>query len=296
VIGQKEEVDVFVISAGPAGLAAAIAAKRKGFRAMIADGAAPPVDKPCGEGLLPETQAVLSELGVDLPASDGCFFRGIRFVSGSAELAGDFPKGQGIGICRPVLRMIQGGVSLLWKTLVRGVGTDGVQLSGGTVSARWIVAADGCGLRVRRWSGLDEPIHHEARTAVRRHHRARPWSDYVEVYWGQRSPSYVSPVSRDEICIVVVAEQAEEADFERALADMPKHREYLADAKVSGRERGAITAMRTLRHVEKGLEIGGWGPALRFGRALLSRRGGVPAASLAGCSAGGRARSLPQPV
>ncbi|MGH9469745.1 MAG: NAD(P)-binding protein, partial [Terriglobia bacterium] len=39
---------------GPAGLAAAIAARRKGFHVVVADGGCPPIDKACGEGLLPK--------------------------------------------------------------------------------------------------------------------------------------------------------------------------------------------------------------------------------------------------
>jgi len=35
---------------GPAGLAAAIAARMKGFDVTVADGAKPPIDKACGEG------------------------------------------------------------------------------------------------------------------------------------------------------------------------------------------------------------------------------------------------------
>jgi menaquinone-9 beta-reductase len=41
--------DVFVIGGGPAGLAAAIAARAKGLRVTVADGGVPPIDKPCGE-------------------------------------------------------------------------------------------------------------------------------------------------------------------------------------------------------------------------------------------------------
>ena len=48
-----DATDVFVIGGGPAGLAAAIAARGRGFRVLVADGAQPPIDKACGEGLLP---------------------------------------------------------------------------------------------------------------------------------------------------------------------------------------------------------------------------------------------------
>src|SRR5713101_7966285 len=55
---------VLVIGGGPAGLAAAIAARMKGFDVAVADGVKPPIDKACGEGLLPGTIAALRELGV----------------------------------------------------------------------------------------------------------------------------------------------------------------------------------------------------------------------------------------
>ncbi len=44
--------DVLVIGGGPVGLAAAIAARRKGFHVILADGCEPPIDKACGEGVL----------------------------------------------------------------------------------------------------------------------------------------------------------------------------------------------------------------------------------------------------
>ena len=45
--------DVFVIGGGPAGLAAAIAARERGLDVVVADCAVPPVDKACGEGIMP---------------------------------------------------------------------------------------------------------------------------------------------------------------------------------------------------------------------------------------------------
>lgn len=47
--------DVLVIGGGPAGLAAAMAIRKKRFSAIVVDGAKPPIDKACGGGLLPGT-------------------------------------------------------------------------------------------------------------------------------------------------------------------------------------------------------------------------------------------------
>jgi len=74
--------DVFVIGGGPAGLAAAIAARHQGFDVVVADGAQPSIDKACGEGFLPDGVTALEDLGLRIPLSDGSLFRGIRFLSG----------------------------------------------------------------------------------------------------------------------------------------------------------------------------------------------------------------------
>jgi len=47
---MRFDTDVFIVGGGPAGLAAAIAARCKGLRVMLADGASPPIAKTCGEG------------------------------------------------------------------------------------------------------------------------------------------------------------------------------------------------------------------------------------------------------
>jgi flavin-dependent dehydrogenase len=56
----------------------------------------------------------------------------------------------------------------------------------------------------------------------------------------------------DEVCIVVMAERAKDADFARALSDLPQLRERLVGAELSSRERGAISAMLALSRVSRG--------------------------------------------
>ena len=74
------QTDVFVIGGGPAGLAAAIAARQRGFEVVVADRARPPIDKACGEGLMPDGLAALRLIGVKLGLEHGACFRGIRFL------------------------------------------------------------------------------------------------------------------------------------------------------------------------------------------------------------------------
>jgi flavin-dependent dehydrogenase len=265
---MSDPVDVLVIGGGPAGLAAAIAAGQKGFRVAVADGAAPPIDKTCGEGMMPESLAALKTLGVFVAPHEGFRFRGIRFVqhSGaacavdptpqSAEITSDFPHGFGIGLRRPLLheklvaRAERCGVQLLWKSPVTAMDCHGATVNGQNLSARWIIGADGLGSRVRSWSGLDKAHRSAQRFANRRHYRVTPWSDCMEIYWGRHAQAYVTPIAAEELCVVLLGENRTNVDFALALDELPQLRERLRGAELASRERGAVTISKSLQNVQ----------------------------------------------
>jgi len=255
---QNDKTDVFIVGGGPAGLAAAIATRKKGFTVVLADGAEPPIDKPCGEGLMPETRAALREMGIMPDGREGFEFRGIRFIQRGKRVAADFPEGKGMGLRRPLLHAMlvakaeESGVRLLWRAPASAITPEGVQLKGGFVRARWIVGADGGGSRVRRWSGLESTAQRTQRSATRRHYHVRLWSEYMEIHWGRGAQAYVTPIGKEEICVVVMAERPENADFTKVLEELPELRERLSDAELASRERGAITAMHRLKSVTRG--------------------------------------------
>src|SRR5215468_6988609 len=131
--------DVFVVGGGPAGLAAAIAARQRGFDVLVADSSAPPIDKACGEGIMPDGVAAARALGLELDGA-GFPFRGIHFSDGIRSVSAGFPGGLGIGIRRPTLhemmldRAASLGVRFAWRKTIAGIGD---------IDARWIVGADG---------------------------------------------------------------------------------------------------------------------------------------------------------
>src|SRR5579864_5254821 len=147
------KTDVFIVGGGPAGLAAAIAARQKGFRVGIADSATPPVDKACGEGLMPDGIAALRELGITIPAAQRFPFRGIRFVEGNLAAQSDFSNERGSGIRRTTLhtalaeRAAALGVEMHWGNRVVGLNGNnsenseqhgGISLEGRAICARWV--------------------------------------------------------------------------------------------------------------------------------------------------------------
>ena len=87
--------EVIIAGGGPAGLAAAIAARRAGFDVSVYDSARPPIDKACGEGIMPDGLAALQRLHVTIPQSRVCPFRGIRFVEDFHTVGAEFPDGVG---------------------------------------------------------------------------------------------------------------------------------------------------------------------------------------------------------
>ncbi len=86
----------------------------------------PPIDKACGEGLMPDGVEVLSGLGVEFEAIETRAFRGIRYVDGDLVAEGRFPGAPGLGIRRTVLhgalsrRAAEVGVDLRWGSRVLG--------------------------------------------------------------------------------------------------------------------------------------------------------------------------------
>jgi len=120
------------------------------------------------------------------------------------------------------------------------------------MASRWIVGADGSGSRVRRWSDLDATARQNRRYATRRHYRMRPWTDHVEIYWGHRAQAYVTPIGREEVCIVVMAASMQDANFDSVLRDCPQLKQRLSGAELASRERGAVTQMHSLRAVHSG--------------------------------------------
>lgn len=303
--------DVVVIGGGPAGLAAAIAARRKGLRAAVLDCAHPPIDKACGEGLMPDGVVALSKLGIALGPQSAFPFRGVRFRGSGVSVDAAFPSGCGFGIRRTTLHtlLIQQAekekVSLLWGTRVTGISEDAVLLDGRSIRCRWIIGADGGTSRVRRWAQLDACRYEVRRFGFRRHYRVAPWTDRVEIYWCEGWQIYVTPIGPEDVCVVVISRHPH-LRLDSALEGCAELSARLKGAEIVSTERGGLSATRVLKRVWRGRvalvgdasgsvdAISGEGLRLCFDKAL-ALAGALATGDLAGYQSG-HARLLRRPT
>lgn len=250
--------DLLVVGGGPAGLFCAIAARRHGLAVRLIDARKPPLDKACGEGLMPDGLALLEEQGVELPERG--IFRGISYHQDGIQVAGRFPAGvAGAGIRRTRLhaallqRAEEVGVELAWGVKATGLAAGGLGMTTaeGELNARYLVGADGLHSKVREWAGLEALPAAEQRFGVRRHFAREPWSDNVEVHWGRDTEAYITPVGENEIGVAFLW-SGRKASFEALLTEFPAIAARLEGAEERSRDRGAGPLEQRARGFSRG--------------------------------------------
>jgi flavin-dependent dehydrogenase len=147
-----------------------------------------------------------------------------------------------------VNQAMDAGVRLAWGVRVSGITPDGVIADDRLVRARWIAGADGGQSPVRRWAGLDACHHESRRFGFRRHYAVEPWSQYMELHWGDACQLYITPVAANEVCVVLISGDPR-LRLEDALPAFPEVERRLAAAGPTNLQRGGVTASRRLKAV-----------------------------------------------
>ena len=246
--------DVVIIGGGPAGLAAAIALRQKGIDSLVVEALEPPIDKCCGEGLMPDGLHSLKALGIEIRQEEGYPFRGIRFANRTHSIDADFPNGTGIGVRRTHLhqrlidRASEVGVRLIWGARATLPSQTEVLVNGAPTRFRWLIGADGTASQVRRWAGLAAEKAFSQRFGFRRHYEIAPWSEYVEVHWGATGQVYITPVAPHRVCVVFVTGSGS-VDREHFLDGFPEVARKLAGASIVTKGRGDASVTRKLVRV-----------------------------------------------
>lgn len=250
------DADLVVVGGGPVGLVAALHAARAGLDVVVVEPRQTPVDKACGEGILPAGLAHLAELGID---PSGHPLRAISYHDGDGRsVRAQFRHGPGRGVRRTVLHgAISEAALAAGVVLVRGrvVGLEqadvvSVRLQGGSpLRAAHVIAADGLHSPTRRLLGLDRPARGQRRHGLRRHLLVQPWSDDVEVYWDPLGEAYVTPVGPGLVGVALLT--GEVAPYDTLLEGFPSLLARLDGARPANAVRGAgPLRQRALRPVD----------------------------------------------
>lgn len=201
------DADLLVVGGGPGGLAAALHARSVGLSVVVAEPRVTPIDKACGEGVMPAGLAELTSLGIDPP---GLPLAGIAYLSEHRRAEARFRNSPGRGVRRTTLHAAMAARAkeqdTEWvSTRVSRVDQDAAGVTAAGLRAKWLVAADGLHSTVRRAVGIHVAAGQPRRYGVCWQFAVTAWSDFVEVHWSPFGEAYVTPVEPDLVGVAILS-------------------------------------------------------------------------------------------
>lgn len=254
---MTKQTEVIVVGAGPAGIVAAIAARKQGLHSTVLDARLPPIDKPCGEGILPQGVAALRALGISLPSERAFPFRGIRFEDEEHSTCADFIGATGFAVRRVKLHQIlidhaiEAGVEFRWGAHVMRIDPDAVTTTQERFTYHWLIGADGQNSQVRKWARLDGSTAQSRRFGFCSHFLVKPWSDVAEVHWASGCQIFITPISEREVGVAIISLDPG-LRLGEALLRFPGLAQKLRGAQQTTKEVGDTTSLRILPAVMRG--------------------------------------------
>jgi len=258
--------DVAIVGGGPAGLAAAIEVATRGHACVVLERQHTPVDKACGEGLMPPGLAALRTWDVPIPPEETGRFTAIRWVQEDGRyVEAPLPAPGGLGVRRLALhealakRARTAGAELREGCAVKAheQRADHVELetAAGSVRARLVVAADGLHSPLRKISGLEDEPRGPRRFGLRQHFACKPWGERVEVHFAEGLEAYVTPAGTNRVGIAFLWEDGQvppPISYDAMLDRFPLLKKQLAGAPRDSKAIGAGPLLQQVHAAVRG--------------------------------------------
>lgn len=198
-----------IIGGGPVGLYLSILLARNGHYVSVFEKGTWPVDKVCGQGIMPSGVELLKAIGIEVDSEESFSFSGVRYIDGNDLIEGRLQKA-GLGVERKVLssKLYQLALSDSKITLKDQSKVDEISLYEHAVSIStnndfeifdYVFICDGLNSIFRKKLELEVKRKGEHRMGARVHFECEPWCDKVEVYWNNGVEAYVTPVGNHKI-------------------------------------------------------------------------------------------------
>ncbi len=192
---------ILIVGGGIAGLNCALRLLRRGFEVTVVERRRGPLDKVCGEGVLPFGAALLSELGLlESVCRAGAKFGGVSYHAEGRRADGRFQDGAfGVGVERKALDAVfRNACALFPKFSLK----EGVAVKPGPIEGYdRVVAADGV---CSRWGDYGAG---SARRSCRlgvRFRLAAPAEPRVNVHFFKGFEVYLTPVGETEVSVAML--------------------------------------------------------------------------------------------
>lgn len=203
---------ILIVGGGPAGLACALNLAKHGLYSIVIDKKSFPIDKACGEGIMPHGVEELRNLDVlqSFNSSNSHHFFGICFNYKDKQAEGKFINGYGLGIRRSMLSQILFAkasqsefIKIIPNCALEKIQQEGehviVNTSSGDFQGEYLVGADGIRSKTRKLAQISHTLMPLRRYGIRQHFELKPWSNKVEVYWQKQLAAYVTPIGAKKI-------------------------------------------------------------------------------------------------
>ena len=209
-----------VVGGGIAGLAVALHLLRKGHQVTLFEKQKGPVDKVCGEGILPFGVALLQEMGLAGAVQDaGMAFTGLTYHYGGKLLQADFAAGRvGIGIDRVAMNRVMLAACEVFDGFEY---RQGERAKPGELVQTYdgVLGADGVQGRSARWMGRQPKA--TSRIGVRFRLDVSPPSR-VAVHFFREGEIYLTPTGPDSLSVAMLLNRQNLPVSGRALAPFCK--------------------------------------------------------------------------